>query len=760
MMKRLLKLAIISYAAALLRETSKQRHAVLSFSLHNNPSYVRTHTSYYIDSSPRIHSSSLYAKSTWSNNDRSKRHKTPSNRYELTTQSRELLQSYERIGKQQQQCTSLEKQTKLFHQQIEILLEHDDLTQLIIPRDASSLIRLLGRNRIYDAMLQFCRRYCRDMINASLVSDELKQNYTMEEANEAILYCYTAAISACSKPVPYLDLSSAQSGMHRNKTFLLSLIDEMEQGYSDDSFRIRPNSYTLSAVLLGIDDESEALEVLQQFEEKYGETESAAENIVTVQVYNAAISACARSSFVKNEEKTNRVQGWQVGLSLYNKMKRNGPAPNDQTVLAVLQALAGYGQLRVAMSIFDEMKETSTVELKSKLYKPLLKTCATAEKAQAAENMIQQMRDDGIKITTEHMNLLLLALAKCKMHTRALEVLQEMIELQEIEQSEAPDIVTFNTVLSACANADEYEAARILLDDMREGIYLVPDDTTNSLVEVRPDVISYNTVISCADPVSALELINEMRLTRRNRVGVISPNSISYTNAIARCRKASTSSDLDDRRYAFDIAFTLFELAKESALDATVPRVDLNVYLYSSLIWVAESVGNYKAAVQLLRSMECSPNTVCYDGVISALSKRGLHREALYFYYEMQKLGLHRTRNIYSKLAFAINNARDSEVFASPRKKAALLEGVLSQMSDRDRAVSIGGPLFELLIRCHGNKAEPGSSHVTARSVFDQIKGPVDNACLSVMVRVYSSVSMWEEAIMLLHCSDIVKEAT
>jgi hypothetical protein len=125
----------------------------------------------------------------------------------------------------------------------------------------------------------------------------------------------------------------------------------------------------------------------------------------------------------------------------------------------------------------------------------------------------------------------------------------------------------------------------------------------------------------------------------------------------------------------------------------------------------------------------------------------------------MQKIGLEATRNVYLKLAFAVNNARDPAVFNSPRKKAALLEGVLSQMSNRDRAVSIVGPLFELLIRCHANKAESGSSSAASRKVYDQIVGSVDNACLSVMARAYASESNWEEAVMLMHCSDIVKES-
>ena len=606
-------------------------------------------------------------KTSWS----SRRVPKPKQTSDLTPKSRKFLQYVERKSKQY--ASSTQKQIEVLNQEIDLLLQNKDLTELIVPRDASSLIRLLGRNRIYDAMLKFCRRYCRDIAKAS-------DKATKHTKSDAILYCYTAAIAAigaCSKPIT--NESTKSIGNYRNKSFLLSLLAEMEHNYMEDGETIKPNSYTLSSVLLGIDDGTQALEILQQFEEKY-RREDCHHDILTVQVYNVAIRACGKTYRARKKDQMNPVEEWQLGLSLYNRMKRQGPSPNEQSYIAVLEVLAEAGQLRVAMSIFDEVKQISTDEVKSKLYKPLLKACATTENANLAERFIQQLKYDELNITTEHMNLMLLTLAKCKMHTRALEVLQKMVEGQGTDHSMAPpDIISFNTVLSACANAGEYEAARDLLDDMREGLYLIPnqrEDIQGSMIEVRPDVISYNTVISCADAASAFDLINEMRLTRRNRDGVVSPNSISYTNAISRCRKASTNSDPQLREYAFDIAFALFELAKESKLDSTSTDVDLNVYLYSSLIWVAESVGNYKAAIQLLRSMECAPNIICYDGVISALSKRGLHREALYIYYEMlQKHRLQATRNIYLKLAFAINNARDQEVFASPRRKAALLEG-------------------------------------------------------------------------------------
>ena len=166
-------------------------------------------------------------------------------------------------------------------------------------------------------------------------------------------------------------------------------------------------------------------------------------------------------------------------------------------------------------------------------------------------------------------------------------------------------------------------------------------------------------------------------------------------------------------------------------------------------------------ACSLLRQMKCAPNNVCYDGVISACAQRGLHREVLYLYYEMMRLGLPATRKTYKKVAFGINNARDPELFASPRRKAALLEGVLSGMPTRDRQVIIGGPLFESLIRAHGDSARSHGNIASlraARMAFDSIVGNVDDACLSAMLLVCSSAkpARWEEAVTLLHTSDII----
>ncbi|KAL9179337.1 hypothetical protein ACHAXT_008627 [Thalassiosira profunda] len=630
--------------------------------------------------------------------------------------------------------------------------EDQNLSSRILPRDASSLIRLLGRNGAHGAMLKFCRRYCRDIVGGSKSSGENtdgKRNKAMaqSEAEEAVLFAYTAAIAACSKPPPSSSLASSGGGgpnhggsetlRHRSKSFLLDLLEEMENSYTEVGSTILPNSYTLTAVLLGIDDAVEALGVLEDFETRYSDEEES-QSIVTVQVYNVAIACCAKQS-------SENGSGWQRALSIMQTMRRNGPQPNEQTYASVLQACAEHNQMKIALSLIDEIRQSPEMNATGRLYIPLLKVCAKRGDSETASRLIAIMKEGSIDVTTETMNLLLASLAKNKLHLRALGILQEMI----LDGATVPDVVTFNTVLSACANADDYEAAQALLDRMRDGEFMFR--TNGKIEQIRPDVISYNTVVSCApDAESILFLLQEMRLTRRNREGVVCPNSVTFVNAISQCRKSSFT---DDLTVAFETAMYLLDLARAE-------NVDLNVFVYSATIWMAEAVGDYHTAVQLLREMKCPANTVCYDGVISALSQQGLHREALYFYYEMRQLGLSATRKTYQRLVYALDNAHDPEVAASCERKAALLDAVLARTPERERMIEIAGPLYEALIRNHGNATDP-SSYQAARGVFDAIVGPKDDACLSAMLQVCHSVNpvKWQDAVMLLHSSDIVTRA-
>jgi pentatricopeptide repeat protein len=774
--------------------------------------------------------------------------------------SREILKSFEDVMQQQKQPRKMtmgrrQVENNRYENDIDELLNSmvDDLvltfnncndndqqqqqqqriSECIKPRDASSIIRLLGqRPNVHTSMIQFCRTYCHDIYNNSILEQQQQQQgeqpiptsaaaTTTAAAQDAIMYAYSAVIAAIAKP-PILvktrkrDLSKALSsssmllqtekrkGRHsqdkassttnnndnnnnksilttsnyRNSTYLTSLLSEMKDMYNICT----PNSYILSGILLGIDDMIESIALLNKFEQQYSASSSSNNNnnnnnnnyvleqpILTVHVYNVVIATCSKG--INNDNDNNNNNGWQCALSILRRMIQHGPEPNEQTYAHVLGACATAGQIHVAFSLLDSVLHgngdgSSSSSSSNKVIRPitaqlclpLLKAFANAGDNARAKLIINMMNDNPLMtnnstiattpsaITTEMMNLYLLSLARNNdiHHNHPMEALVVLKGM--ITNGPSPDIVSYNTVLLVYANAGDYNGARDLLDRMTNGIddTILSSSTTNSNI-IRPDVISYNTVLLCASPHDALSLIQEMKLTRRNRVGIIRPNSITYVNAITQCRKTSIIGDIDPR-IAFDIAIYLLNMArKEEDFGITL----LNVYVYSSVIWIAEAVNDYRTAVQVLREMKkCTPpNAICYDGVISVLSKQGYHREALYMYYEMQSKELSATRKTYCRLVYAVTNSIDIEL--SHTKKIALLEGILTKMPIHDRNVRVGGPLFESIIRYHGTVTNSRTVYQAARRVFDMIAEPVDDACLSAMLRVCSLAEpvMWKEAL-------------
>eukprot|EP00986_Skeletonema_menzelii_P012920 scaffold7298_cov150-Skeletonema_menzelii.AAC.20 len=679
-------------------------------------------------------------------------------RSSLSYQSRQIMKSFEEACQKRQHFDDNNNVTSRLDNLVRDLLAEDllptqnedsveandgsrnelpchNITSRITPRDASSLIRLLGRHGALTSMLTFLRRFCHDIHEINIVgSGSTTQS---KVAEEAILYAYTAAIAACSKPQPNSLVLSSQhpnqrgDSQYRSKAFLLQLLEEMENGYGK---RILPNSYTLSAVLIGIDDGLDALKLLETFVEKYGA------DAITAQVYNVVLACFSGEKYNSN--------GWHHAISLLQRMKRQGPQPNEQSFSYVLQSCAGSGQVKVALSLLDEVRQSS-LETTPKLYLPLLKVAAKDGHSDLVWSLINTMKGDSIQITTMHLNLYLQSLAKAGLHIKALGVLRGMI--QQSDPMQLPDLISFNTVLSACANSNDYEAAHALFDQMKGEIF----------ENIRPDVVSFNTLISCAPPQTGLDLIHEMRLTRRNREGVVVPTSVTFVNSIKQCREyVKKETDPDIRNDIFEIALSVLSLARNE-------RISLNTFVYSAAIWIAEAVGDSSVALQLLQELNRdaqersdddqfrSAYGACYDGVISALSKDGLYREALALYhYEMQPLKLPSTRNTYKSIVYALDNANDEEVKNSQSKKAALLEGVLSRMVKRDRSVEVGGPLFEALIKLHGEKG----SFKAAKMAFDSIIGPCDEPCLSAILRVCSSTTPthWKEAVLLTHSSDVV----
>lgn len=229
-----------------------------------------------------------------------------------------------------------------------------------------------------------------------------------------------------------------------------------------------------------------------------------------VQVWNAAMSACRRCTT------NHHADHWQTCLTLLRQMKRCGVIPNERTYGHVLSACAQSGQVKIALSLLQEAQQKHESKLSPQLWGAALHACAKADNGwMDAISILQYMTKHNVDVNAIHVSAFVSSCAKAERDDVARMVLeclhrQVSIKLDRYNLTIAPipmDLVVVNTVLLACAKAGNYAAAKQILNNLKQGLY----------EGVEPDVISYNTVLSaCTDPDEAKELVKEVSFVFHN----------------------------------------------------------------------------------------------------------------------------------------------------------------------------------------------------------------------------------------------------
>ena len=371
------------------------------------------------------------------------------------------------------------------------------LSSILMPRDQSNLIRLLGSKGVgaYTTMLKLLHH----LVNDASMSVSGCQ------------YAYTAAIIVLAK-----------SSSKRWKAQAIALLDEM------DSKHIEPNTYTYTAAFHAVDGGKAALELLNRAKRKRSTVHSESETVegamsmpMSIHLYNGAIHACSRSSDIDGKN-----HGWQAALSIFRtQMPSDGVAPNEITYVSLLHACAKAGQLKVAMSIFDEVKSTTNMSESSiNIWGAALRACATTGNSKKAMEVMGEMIRGGIVPTTLHYNYVLSALAKEGEDGMAVEFFDRIlvgtvygIFVSGIEESESslqscnamPDLVSVNTVLTSFVKSANFTAAKHFFGRLKRGEFMY--NRLDSRAVIRPDVISYNSLLSvCTDPNEAKIIMQEV----------------------------------------------------------------------------------------------------------------------------------------------------------------------------------------------------------------------------------------------------------
>jgi len=410
----------------------------------------------------------------------------------------------------------------------------------------------------------------------------------------------------------------ALSMNHRH--LAISVLDLMDERGAE------PTSLTFIAVLGSVDG-AKATSSLMRRIEAYKKVE------LTEEVFNSAIFACKRRSS-DGEPSTQ----WQTALNLLQVMRRKRIIPSLKTYHALLQVLGGTGQVPMAKSLLQQLHSTAGLAADDRVWAAAMNVCADIGDYDGALHFVREMYALGHRPNLLICSVVLKAFAlgaQDKLALRALDMMTgRQVQGTPDEDFIPPtfhlppvplDRIALNTVISACAKATNLAGAIEVLERMKRGEFLDPENGQ----EVTPDLISYHSVLKfCTDPQIAVSLVKEMRLSRRNRLGVVTPSSMTYAHAINACQQAESPSS--------EKAATLLKWALEDGVKPTV-------YMFAPAIWAAQKSGDRATALKFFVQMTelgCSPNSVAYNGVISALCDSGDVEHAILIYEEMKERGI------------------------------------------------------------------------------------------------------------------------
>lgn len=348
-----------------------------------------------------------------------------------------------------------------------------------------------------------------------------------------------------------------------------------------------------------------------------------------------------------------------------------------------------------------------------------------------ALEILKLMTSLGWKPSVRHGTAYLNSLIKLHKIKEAIDFLYVMARKRRLDGvvvESGVDKVALHTVLRASVTSDETRdigfqlLARIQEGDFGPGIHA--------------DEECYNILLAaCREPKEAKNLIRQMHLTRRHRIGAVHPSRFSYTRAITVCR---TAKDVETARFFLD--------------DARRYGVQPDLYMYTAAIWAAADSGDAEGALSLMGDMKnngCAPNVVSYNGVIAAYAKKGMALQACQIYDEIKEIGLASTRTTFIQLALCIEKRQDVE------ERIIMLENIFKKVDMNDEWKS-ACPIVESLINAYGSR---GRYH-DALNVFNRIEGHTDTRCLRAITSLCTSMTPppWEDAISIIHSSDIVDD--
>ncbi|XP_059070365.1 pentatricopeptide repeat-containing protein At3g12770-like [Cryptomeria japonica] len=337
-----------------------------------------------------------------------------------------------------------------------------------------------------------------------------------------------------------------------------------------------------------------------------------------------------------------------------------------------------FGSLDDARKVFDKMSEPNASQAVHKIYKPnaflwnvMIRECARSGLHKEALKVYCKMYEGGIQpdnftfcAVLKASNSLVKMYAKCGEIEFARQVFDRMLVrdvvtwnamisgcaqngkarealvlFDQMQQSEMkPNPVTIGSVLQACSHMGNFEKGRQIHEYVTQGGLEFNDFVGNSLIDMYAKckkveiarqvfdkmptrmVVSWSAIIAAYAPngqdKEALELFAQMQLAD------ITPNSVTMVSVLQACAHLG---DLEQGKQIYDYII-------QSGLK-------LDIFVENSLIAMYAKCGNSELASQLFEYMSKS-DLVSWNAMIAGYAETGRASEALAIFNQMQQAGV------------------------------------------------------------------------------------------------------------------------
>jgi len=274
---------------------------------------------------------------------------------------------------------------------------------------------------------------------------------------------------------------------------------------------------------------------------------------------------------------------------LFAKVRQRGPA-DPGVISPVMRMLSSRHQFAAAVKALDSWEATFQGQEVPVTAMSCAVHCAVeVGSEERALGFLKKLEQRG-EVTLRDYSAVIRLFAQSESPEKAMRVLEEM-EARGLK----PDNVSYNMVLSACANARQKDQVNSLLSSM------------------EADVVTYNTRLkACAqerDVAQAFAIFADLEAAK------IAPTQVTYGTLVECCTRAGEMAK-----------------AREVLVKMGTAGVAKNIVVYTSLIKGFAALGKLEEAMEVFEEMQASgdgekservePDVICYSALIKAFCDR------------------------------------------------------------------------------------------------------------------------------------------